>query len=343
MEDNKYVERYRELDALRGIAALMVVLFHYSLLQIGTTGVDLFFVISGFVILMSVSKIKSSKEFIINRVSRLYPTYWFCVTFTFVCKLCYYGLVDKNAIDNKLLVQYIANMSMFQMYFDIRNLDGPYWTMIIEMLFYVLILVLFRFSLLKYLQAVGLVLSLLCVVFIRNFNSTFTEALYEWVPLLQFFPLFFAGILLYKIRTIKGNNALKYSLFVVCFICQVILFNYAGRSKYYIDQIEYAIILFVYFGLFALFVNGKLGFIVSKCTLFLGKISYALYLSHQFISLVIIIPFLTNKLHINTVIASLFIALPIVILLATFITYYIELPMSKLMKEKLGKLFLPEH
>ncbi len=157
------------------------------------------------------------------------------------------------------------------------------------------------------------------------------------------FPLFFAGILLYKIRITKGNNALKYSLFVLCFICQVILFNYAGRSKYYIDQIEYAMILSVYFGLFALFVNGKLGFIVSKWTLFLGKISYALYLSHQFISLVIIIPFLTNKLHINTVIASLFIALPIVILLATFITYYIELPMSKLMKEKLGKRFLPEH
>ena len=64
--------RLQELDALRGIAALMVVLFHFTMgrqeanlgFKLGTTGVDLFFIISGFVIFMSLSKVKNSKDFI---------------------------------------------------------------------------------------------------------------------------------------------------------------------------------------------------------------------------------------------------------------------------------------
>ena len=85
-------KRFHELDALRGIAALMVVFFHFTIgraeaklgFKLGTTGVDLFFIISGFVIFMSLSKVKSSLDFVINRVSRLYPTYWVSVTFTFI-------------------------------------------------------------------------------------------------------------------------------------------------------------------------------------------------------------------------------------------------------------------
>ncbi|MBE2288046.1 MAG: acyltransferase, partial [Chitinophagaceae bacterium] len=115
MDDSKQIDRYRELDALRGIAAIMVVLFHYSILQVGTTGVDLFFIISGFVILMSVSKVNSGIEFVINRISRLYPTYWFCVTFTFICKLFYFSGSDTSAINTKLFIQYLANLSMFQL------------------------------------------------------------------------------------------------------------------------------------------------------------------------------------------------------------------------------------
>lgn len=335
MDDSKQIDRYRELDALRGIAAIMVVLFHYSILQVGTTGVDLFFIISGFVILMSVSKVKSGKEFVINRISRLYPTYWFCVTFTFICKLFYFSGSDTSAINSKLFIQYLANLSMFQLYFDVRNLDGPYWTMIIEMLFYIFILFLLRLNFLKFILNIGVVFSLVCVTIVKCFDKEYVEWLFEWVPLLQFFPLFLAGIVLYKIKTDKSKIALKYTLFVFCFVCQVLLFQYAGRSQYYISHLEYAFILSVYFGIFAFFVNGKLGFLVTKLTVFLGKISFAMYLSHQFISLVIVIPFLTNKLHIHPFVASAFIALPFVVLLATGITYFVEIPLSKVMKKKL--------
>ena len=70
--------RYKELDALRGFAALFVVFFHYtthtayasSFLELGVTGVDLFFIISGFVIFMSIGQVSSAREFIINRFAR---------------------------------------------------------------------------------------------------------------------------------------------------------------------------------------------------------------------------------------------------------------------------------
>lgn len=92
MNNKTPTKRYEELDALRRIAALMVVFFHFTLgrpeaklgFKLGTTGVDLFFIISGLVIFMSLTRVKTSLDFVINRVSRLYPTYWTCATFTFI-------------------------------------------------------------------------------------------------------------------------------------------------------------------------------------------------------------------------------------------------------------------
>src|SRR5688572_13967921 len=89
--------RYKELDSLRGIAALCVVLFHFTFgydngLKIleegkfyftyGYLGVHLFFLISGFVILMTLEKTKSSADFFVSRFSRLYPAYWTAIILT---------------------------------------------------------------------------------------------------------------------------------------------------------------------------------------------------------------------------------------------------------------------
>ena len=67
IQEDDSINRIRELDSLRGIAALVVLIFHFSLLKpellaftkFGVTGVDLFFIISGFVITMSLDRIQS--------------------------------------------------------------------------------------------------------------------------------------------------------------------------------------------------------------------------------------------------------------------------------------------
>ncbi|NSL37173.1 acyltransferase, partial [Citrobacter werkmanii] len=82
------------LQYLRGIASLLVVLYHargeisnvYAQSNLGELlfgngyiGVDLFFMISGFVIMLSTEKDKSSFSFIIKRLFRIYPVYLVCL------------------------------------------------------------------------------------------------------------------------------------------------------------------------------------------------------------------------------------------------------------------------
>ena len=339
--------RFQELDALRGIAALMVVFFHFTIgrpeaklgFKLGTTGVDLFFIISGFVIFMSLTKVKTSVDFIINRVSRLYPTYWVSVTFTFVLILIA-SIYKNDGLLKTNIIHYLGNMTMFQFYLRIPNLDGPYWTMIIEMIFYIGILLLFHFKQLKYLNIIGITLSILVVILSLFFyNNPIIKNSLAFIPLLKYIPLFFAGTVFYKIYSFKNKLLENYLILLLCLICQILLFNCLGKSHDFINQKEYAIMIILYFGLFTFFVNDKLSFIVSKGTLFLGKISFALYLIHQYISIHLIIPYFTEELMVNFWIVSLFISLPVVIILASIITYYIEVPFSKKMKEKLKSKF----
>ncbi len=343
MPINPKTDRYKELDALRGIAALMIVLFHFTMgkaeakygFKWGITGVDLFFLISGFVIFMSLNKITKSVEFIINRISRLYPTYWTSVTFSFILLPIY--SFYKNGFFAKIdLTQYFGNMTMFQFYLRIPDIENPYWTMIIEMLFYLGMLFLFHFKLLKYLNLIGITSCVLTVIMASLFGDRIlTQIIIYWVPLLQFVTLFFAGTVFYKIYSDKNKLVENYLIIILCLISQILLFKYAGRSQIFISHTEYAVMLLIYFALFTLFVHHKLNFIVSKATLFFGEISFALYLIHQSISTDFIIPFLTKTLHFNFWVASFVVALPIVILIASFITYCIEIPIRRQMKEKL--------
>lgn len=336
--------RYKELDALRGFAAILVALFHFGMVKndplfnIGVTGVDLFFMISGFVILLSLQHVNRPLEFVINRVSRLYPTYWACVTFTFLLLVCRaIALSDWTAVD---IVQYLGNMTMFQFYLRIPDLDGPYWTMIIEMIFYAVMLFLFRFKLLKFLNQIGVIIMLACVLMnVLYADNVWVIRIMWWMPLLQFWPLFLAGTVFYTIATTKTDTHVKeYSILLCCMICQILLFQYCGRSRSFIDQPEYIVMVSIYFMLFTLFVRGKLKFIVSPLTLFLGEISFVFYLIHQTLSLEFIQPFLINTFHVNYWVGCVF-TLSIVIILSALITYKIGLVYSKKMKEKLYSVF----
>ncbi len=337
--------RYQELDALRGIAALLVVLFHFALcadkydsvLILGTTGIDLFFMISGFVIFMSMEKITSAKQFITNRFSRLYPTYWTAVSFTFVLLILEY--IFKRSTHQPDVVKYLANMTMFQYYFEIPDIDGPYWTMIIEMLFYIVILLLYQLRGLKYAIHIFTVLSVLTAILCNYFyDNVFVKELMHWFPLLPHLPLFLAGMIFYKIYSSQTKLIYHYTLLLICLLCGLALFKHAGRSNYYVSLAQYQIILPVFFMLFVLFVHGKLTFIVNGVTLFFGKISYPLYLTHQHISIMLILPVFMKDYGMNFWIAALLIDLPVVICIAAFITYGIEIPFHKKLKKQFSQI-----
>lgn len=339
--------RYEELDALRGLAALLVVFFHLTMrseqsklgFHLGVTGVNLFFIISGFVIFMSLNNISTTKEFAINRVTRLYPTYWTCVSITFLLHIIV--CQTFNPAEAVPFADYLANLTMFQFYFGVQDIDGPYWTMIVEMLFYIFIGMVFSLRQLKHIIPIGSLLIFLIAIADLVYDTPAWQLYSEFrriVPMLNYFPLFFAGIIFYKIRTETKNHFLYYALLLFLFA----IYSWKTDSTAFVSRTELILMTALYFLLFILFVSNKLRFIVSAPSLFLGKISFALYLIHQYLSTQIVLPFLLERFHFNFW-GAVFICLTTVILLAAIITYAIEIPAGKWMNDVLRKAFaLPQ-
>ncbi|RZU60748.1 acyltransferase family protein [Zhihengliuella halotolerans] len=146
------------LDGLRLVAALMVVLYHYTawnhgnwgdegaretwpglsqLTVFGNLGVPLFFVISGFVILLS-SYGKRPAKFIGSRIGRLFPAYWVAVIATGALLF----FMWPGAGDDFTYGDWAMNLTMIQSAFDVKSIDGVYWTLWVEMRFYAWILAL---------------------------------------------------------------------------------------------------------------------------------------------------------------------------------------------------------
>lgn len=334
--------RRQELNALRGIAVILVVLLHFTsadgqsknIFKLGVTGVDLFFVISGFVILLTLEKTKNWQDFMVGRFSRLYPVCWLTVTVTAILMLV------TNFVDTQptigMPIKYLANMTMFQNYFKINDLDDTFWTLKVEMVFYFFMLVIFLSKNLKRIETISCVALLPVIGYHLLLNTKFHVVhmrLDNYLPLLSHFPLFFAGILFYKMK-FDQINWTRYLLIISYFILQYILFFDGGRSHYIISQPEYGLMLTIYFTLFILYTNNRLSFIVNRVTLFLGSISYSLYLMHSFIGDGIIIPRLIKYTYINIWIASFGIALPIVLIIATLTNRYIEKPAMDYIRKK---------
>jgi peptidoglycan/LPS O-acetylase OafA/YrhL len=339
--------RLEVLDTFRGFAALFVLFFHFSMFRsqseygffLGISGVDLFFIISGFVIFLSIDRRKNGRVFLLLRFFRLYPLYWVIATFTF--SLFYIlNLFDGLIPDVEIPFRtYLVNLSMIQYYFDVPNIDGSYWTLIIELLFYVFIYLFYRLGLLKNIVLIGFIFCVFIFLISVGINYFKWKDFTNYFPLLYHFPMFFMGILFYKIYLSKQFQWKYFLIIICCVLLQLYLANY-GRSIQFMSINSYAIILFVYATIFYLFVFDKLNWVVTPLTSFFGDISYSLYLIHQPLCYGILIPYLTDVLKVNFWISSFLISLPIVIGLAAFFTFKVEKPLliycrSKLISRKI--------
>lgn len=135
------------VDLLRFGAAMMVVLYHYvyaggrqtwaadtaelftspvrAVASYGWVGVDLFFLISGFVICMS-GWGRSLSEFFTSRVVRLLPAYLVAVVVTSAVLVLW-----KPPAGAPRLAEVLGNLTMVQNLLQLRNIDEPYWTLLV--------------------------------------------------------------------------------------------------------------------------------------------------------------------------------------------------------------------
>lgn len=172
MQPSPSSERLAPVDATRALAALLVVWIHaaetlveiagsggwlYPLardLNVGSIGVTAFFLVSGFVIPASLREGRPRGDelrvFAIRRFFRLYPVFWLSMLLAVVVMWWGFG----KAVEWPMV---LANATMAARPLGFELLQLPYWTLFVELVFYILCALLFAFGLL---QRAGMLLTL---------------------------------------------------------------------------------------------------------------------------------------------------------------------------------------
>ena len=320
--------RFEGLDTLRGLAALYVVLSHYTsycLRKFGDTlfyvpretggyAVWLFFMISGFVIYFTIERSKTWREFAVSRVTRLYPIYWITLTIAVAAEV----LIFKR--EPMWWSSYLVNLTMLQEFVGFGNFDEVYWSLTVELAFYLIIGLLFRAGLLKNIVAVALAWLAICW-----FGALFGEYLPELIRLIlnryfiiPYAPFFLLGIMLYLNRT-QGNAGQR----------MIIIAASLATIGYMHGPLAFAISLGL-FAIAAFAVSDRGRILVSPVLLWLGAISYSLYLIHRNLGYSAI-----TEMHNHGFSSS--IALPVAIIsalaLATLLTYFVERPLCAYLRQ----------
>lgn len=342
--------RLYQIDLLRFIAALSVVLYHYTfrghmadnlsdlkfgilatLFKYGYLGVDLFFIISGFVIAFSIEK-SDFISFVKSRFVRLYPAYWICLIITTVI-IIFLGK-DRYHVN---LFQFIANMTMLNGFVKIENIDGVYWSLFLEIKFYIIIgLVLLNHNLKKnifYVMVGWLILSFLH--FIIDFQSNIFLKSISFLFFFDYSSYFISGVMFFKI--FKYGNAKKYIFAILfSFILSLLSINkhVTFLNEHY--NVEFSIIIIsiiisFFYLIFYLISTHNLNVLNNRLFLNFGVITYPLYLIHQYVGF-ILFNYFNQKVNKNLLLISVFFMM---ILISYLINKYFEVPISKKIKRLL--------
>lgn len=287
------MSRVREIDLLRFIAAIAVVLFHFAfrgyaadnmtvmpypwlgpIAQYGYLGVELFFLISGFVILMTASS-GSLQQFVVSRISRLYPAFWACCTLTFIGILLIGGQRYHATWQ-----QYLVNLTMMSGFLDVRSIDGAYWSLFVEIKFYAwvaLILLLRQIHRAELFLFLWLAASIALDIYPKD---RFRSAL-----ITEYAPYFIAGALCYLIHA-RGLNAKRFLGVLACWVLAMThsLDALPGLSVHYGTHFRPVIvgaIVTLCFGALVCVAIRKTGLLGRRDWAIAGAITYPLYLLHQ--------------------------------------------------------------
>ncbi|MGW0803869.1 acyltransferase family protein [Nonomuraea sp. NPDC002799] len=338
-----------ELDLLRFAAALAVVGFHLlvayasvwgdrpaelfpalaPIAGLGILGVELFFIISGFVILMTVWG-RGLGGFVRSRFARLYPAYW--LSLGAVAAL--YGLTGAKALDPKLSPgDYLLNATMFQRLFKITDASGVYWSLWAELRFYLLMSILVIIGV-----TYGRVLVFAGVWLVAAFAAGLLgDDLLNEIVMPDYAPYFIAGMALYLIH--KHGSAWLPWLYVAAGYALSIgsaldrvhrRVDAAGFKNMPVTDTSVIIAITLIFVLMALVALGLLRLKPSRTLTTLGGVTYPLYLFHGVVA-VALIPALTGHLPPW---ATVTVTVLTAILVAYLVYAFAERPIQRLLKPR---------
>jgi peptidoglycan/LPS O-acetylase OafA/YrhL len=292
--DKNLTQRFDFIDSLRGIAALLVVVQHYFvpmlggargnfwlhyIFEPGKAGVIWFFMISGFLIPVSLkNEAGGLNRFVISRFFRLYPVYWLSI----------FGLLAAMNFAGAALPpikQTLFNFTMFQAAFGIQDIGVVYWTLFIELVFYLICALAHTAKLLDKLQfkLMMSVLFLMIAMTIGILRAIFNQKLPVVFPLAL--SLMFFGSIWREYLVGTTEIARKYtgaSLALYCVVMPLTFYMAYRKDMGFAETwTRYAITYAVAISTFLFF---TLKFrIAGRMWVWLGTISYSIYLFHPIV------------------------------------------------------------
>ncbi|MDB5032351.1 MAG: hypothetical protein JWP71_3072 [Mucilaginibacter sp.] len=286
---------------------------------------------------MSLTHVKSIKDFWFSRIIRLYPSYWLSIIIAVVS----IKLFNDHPLPHNLKFV-IGNITMFQPLFHTTNLADVYWTLYVEMSFYIIIFLLWLFNLFKNIE----LLILIGLVITATINGVYLITGNEYaqytkffvitrsiMPLLSHFQFFAAGIIFYICYT-KGFNSYRVALLILTICEAAVAHSNSVMINSYLTIYEHVMCNIIFYMVFALIISNKLSFLKAKILIAFGNASYPIYLIHQ--SFGVSLKAYLN--HITGEINSTIIAISCTLLLSFLITYFYDIPIRHWLRHKyLGK------
>ena len=314
MQNNSTV-KITQIQGLRALAAILVTLFHAKWVSGGFIGVDIFYVISGFLITgLLLREIDRSgtinfKEFYSRRFKRLLPTSFFVLAITAVVSWMLIPATMRTSLGRDVIAAslYVSNYLFAWWQADYQNLDATpspvihYWSLAVEEQFYLVwpLLILLFFTLSKYLKNRMVLTYLVATITLASFIFSIYQT--ENSPIWAFYSLptraweLGLGALLVLVPPFKTRKFIGLIGFVLLII-SAFLFNestpFPGLNAAL--PVIGTVLLIATINSWPPFLNDVAN---SRFSQWLGEISYPLYLWHWPL-LVIPAVYLGRGLHI---------------------------------------------
>ncbi len=260
----------------------MVLVYHYTTrfaerfeqmptatFALGNYGVEVFFVISGFVIIMTLERTERPFDFLVARFSRLYPAYWTGILVTTIA-LWLLGFPEQPS-----LREIAVNTTMLQPFFRVPSVDGVYWTLAVELAFYALAFAAYLAGALGRLDRLLIAWLALSALY---FSPVWAADVAAWrfsgigakLLLLEYAPFFAAGAAFYRLHSGQGARSRNWAIIA------------AALGLVFVTQPPLISLVFAFTCLaMARFLRGGLALLRLRPLTFLGTLSYCLYLVHQ--------------------------------------------------------------
>lgn len=285
-------KRLDYLDLLRVLALGSVIVFHYffngiskgtvtsvslpgfaDIAKYGYLGVELFFLISGFVILYSTQN-RTAREFVKKRFIRLYPMYWMAIIVIFV-------ITNLPFWSNKgpQLSKALWSLTMFPTAFGEDWVDAAHWFLARELQLYVFVTIVLAIGIGKHLPNIFSWWAIIICLW-----NLFDLPQFEIWYFSGYFALITGGAIIFSIRE-WGMNTLRAVSLLAAYICAVETRMTKSAALAELRNTTYnkyvvAILVTVGFLLILATLNSHIGSISLKWAGIAGAITYPLFLVH---------------------------------------------------------------